>query len=169
MYRPPPGPSTRKGDYGHAPIYIRLPITEIITRLSALVFYCVYQFLVEVASVEYFRKDGIVKMGKAYYWYRPHPYFKEFYPGKVLNLISDSRIIDKYFSSPFLIIFFHTLQLSKMPIDIGASISLVNLYPNCSFPIPQWSSGWSVTRMSCRYERPLKDRFSTIIELLFTS
>lgn len=40
-------------------------------------------------------------MGKAYYWYRPHPYFKEFYPGKVLDLVSDSKIIGKYFSSPF--------------------------------------------------------------------
>lgn len=33
---------------------------------------------------------------KAYYIYRPHPYFKEFYPGKILDVISDTGIVCKY-------------------------------------------------------------------------
>lgn len=37
---------------------------------------------------------------KAYYWYRPHPYFDEFYSGKVLNLIVDKEIIAKYLPDP---------------------------------------------------------------------
>lgn len=39
-------------------------------------------------------------MNKAYYWYIPHPYFDEFYPGQVLNSISDLGSISKYFSDP---------------------------------------------------------------------
>ena len=32
----------------------------------------------------------------AYYWYRPHPYFSEFFPGKILKQISDIKIFFKY-------------------------------------------------------------------------
>lgn len=39
-------------------------------------------------------------MKKAYYWYRPHPYFDEFYPDQILNPISDLSTISKYFSDP---------------------------------------------------------------------
>lgn len=39
-------------------------------------------------------------MNKAYYWYRPHPYFDEFYPGQILNPVTDTRKISKYFSDP---------------------------------------------------------------------
>lgn len=35
-------------------------------------------------------------MDTAYFWYREHPYFGEFYPGKVLNLITDENIFLKY-------------------------------------------------------------------------
>lgn len=35
-------------------------------------------------------------MNRAYYWYRPHPFFDEFYPGKVLDVISASDILRKY-------------------------------------------------------------------------
>ena len=38
-------------------------------------------------------------MNKAYYWYRPHPYFGEFYSGKILNPIFDMDIYRKYFPS----------------------------------------------------------------------
>lgn len=39
-------------------------------------------------------------MNRAYYWYRPHPYFSKFYPGQILNPITDIRYISKYFSDP---------------------------------------------------------------------
>lgn len=36
---------------------------------------------------------------KAYYIYRPHPYFEEFYPGKILDVVSDTKIVCKYFEN----------------------------------------------------------------------
>lgn len=39
-------------------------------------------------------------MNKAYYLYRPHPYFDNLYPGKTLNLISDVQTFSKYFTDP---------------------------------------------------------------------
>ena len=39
-------------------------------------------------------------MNKAYYWFRPHPYFEKFYPGQILNPVTDTKIISKYFSDP---------------------------------------------------------------------
>ncbi len=38
-------------------------------------------------------------MNTAYYWYRTHPYFGEFYPGKVLNPIFDMSIYRNCFPS----------------------------------------------------------------------
>lgn len=35
-------------------------------------------------------------MKKAYYLYRPHPYFEPLYPGKVLNKVSDRKSLMKY-------------------------------------------------------------------------
>ena len=35
-------------------------------------------------------------LNKAYYWYRPHPYFGELCPGKVLNVVSAPNILRKY-------------------------------------------------------------------------
>lgn len=35
-------------------------------------------------------------LNKAYYWYRPHPYFGELYPGKVLNDVSAPDVLRKY-------------------------------------------------------------------------
>ena len=35
-------------------------------------------------------------MNKAYYWYRPHPYFGELCPRKVLNVVSAPNILRKY-------------------------------------------------------------------------
>lgn len=35
-------------------------------------------------------------MNTAYYWYRPHPYFSNFYPGKILNLLADTNLFYKY-------------------------------------------------------------------------
>ena len=40
-------------------------------------------------------------MNKAFCWYRSHPYLSEFYPSKILKLISDPGIFEKYFSSNF--------------------------------------------------------------------
>ena len=37
-------------------------------------------------------------LNKAYYWYRFHPYFDEFYSGKILNIISSKNALSKYFS-----------------------------------------------------------------------
>lgn len=39
-------------------------------------------------------------MSTAYYWYRYHPYFSAFYPGKKLELISDNQILSKYLTNP---------------------------------------------------------------------
>ncbi len=38
-------------------------------------------------------------MSTAYYWYRQHPYFGEFYPGKILNAISNMNSPKKYLHS----------------------------------------------------------------------
>ena len=38
---------------------------------------------------------------KAYYMYRPHPYFGGFYPGKILSLIEDVDTFSKYFSESY--------------------------------------------------------------------
>ena len=42
-------------------------------------------------------------MKKAYYLYRPHPHYGEFYPGKVLSVISDPKIILRYCAKPDLL------------------------------------------------------------------
>lgn len=42
-------------------------------------------------------------MKKAYYLYRSHPHYKEFYPGMVLNVISEPATIYKYCATPALL------------------------------------------------------------------
>lgn len=42
-------------------------------------------------------------MDKAYYWYRPHPFFGKFYPGRMLGLISHEEIFSRYRLDPALI------------------------------------------------------------------
>lgn len=54
-------------------------------------------------------------MNKAYYWYRPIPYYSEFYPGKILNAISDPRLYLKYLSD------ISTLELAKKFFPNGLS------------------------------------------------
>lgn len=46
-------------------------------------------------------------MNKAYYWYRPHPHFGKFYPGKILNAVSDPYILRMYPYSLQISQFFH--------------------------------------------------------------
>lgn len=41
-------------------------------------------------------RGGDALNNKAYYWYRPHPFFGELYPGKVLDLITDAGTLLKY-------------------------------------------------------------------------
>lgn len=64
-------------------------------------------------------------MDKAYFWYREHPYFDKFYPGKVLDLITDEKIISKYLADPL------QLDLAKKFFPKGLTPHGMQVLINC--------------------------------------